>query len=266
MTAAIVRHAEAAPPLAPVTATLRSMFGTDELPGLHRGLLVHDEAGWMPASVLADGSELPRLLDAAGTPLAGRVDARGRRAGLEGVQLLARAAGRPRLGLGPPGAAVARVRRADPLRGQAAAGDDRLPAYDRPWRCCRPTRWPSPGCPRCWSCPTRRRLLDAMRTSLLDGHVTPMLDAIHHSVRARATYPPRLVVLRHRQRHPARGRRAARRHGRQHRHGARGARLDDLVEIVPGAGGEPFVQRRTCCLAFTLPEPKLCSGCCIKPA
>jgi hypothetical protein len=36
----------------------------------------------------------------------------------------------------------------------------------------------------------------------------------------------------------------------------------DLVAIEPGRDGL-FVQRRTCCLAFTLPEPKICSGCCL---
>ncbi len=36
----------------------------------------------------------------------------------------------------------------------------------------------------------------------------------------------------------------------------------DLVEITP----DLRVQRRTCCLAFTLPEPKICSGCCLPDA
>jgi ferric iron reductase protein FhuF len=40
----------------------------------------------------------------------------------------------------------------------------------------------------------------------------------------------------------------------------------DLVELVPGRGGEPTVQRRTCCLAFTLPSPKVCQGCCVRTA
>lgn len=37
----------------------------------------------------------------------------------------------------------------------------------------------------------------------------------------------------------------------------------DLVAIEPGPAG-PTVRRRTCCLAFTLPEPKICSGCCLR--
>lgn len=39
--------------------------------------------------------------------------------------------------------------------------------------------------------------------------------------------------------------------------------LADLVTVLPGPDG-PTVQRRTCCLAFTLPEPKICSGCCLR--
>ncbi|WP_425565660.1 hypothetical protein [Pilimelia columellifera] len=40
----------------------------------------------------------------------------------------------------------------------------------------------------------------------------------------------------------------------------------DLVDINTGPDGTWNVQRRTCCLAFTLPEPKICSGCCLRPA
>ena len=38
--------------------------------------------------------------------------------------------------------------------------------------------------------------------------------------------------------------------------------LDHLVDIVPGE--QPEVRRRTCCLAFTLPQPKICTGCCLR--
>jgi hypothetical protein len=40
--------------------------------------------------------------------------------------------------------------------------------------------------------------------------------------------------------------------------------IADLVELTAQASGELWVQRRTCCLAFLLPEPTLCSGCCIR--
>jgi hypothetical protein len=41
--------------------------------------------------------------------------------------------------------------------------------------------------------------------------------------------------------------------------------LPDLVELEPGPDGLT-VHRRTCCLAFTLPEPKICAGCCLRSA
>jgi hypothetical protein len=37
----------------------------------------------------------------------------------------------------------------------------------------------------------------------------------------------------------------------------------DLVELRADPSGALAVQRKTCCLAFTLPEPKICRGCCI---
>jgi ferric iron reductase protein FhuF len=40
--------------------------------------------------------------------------------------------------------------------------------------------------------------------------------------------------------------------------------VQDLIELVPGRNGKMDVQRKTCCLAFTLPNPKVCIGCCIK--
>lgn len=40
--------------------------------------------------------------------------------------------------------------------------------------------------------------------------------------------------------------------------------LSDLVELIPSAVDEPGVKRRTCCLAFTLPQPQICSGCCLR--
>lgn len=41
--------------------------------------------------------------------------------------------------------------------------------------------------------------------------------------------------------------------------------VQDLVDITtdPATGGL-HIARRTCCLAFTLPEPKVCRGCCIR--
>jgi hypothetical protein len=40
--------------------------------------------------------------------------------------------------------------------------------------------------------------------------------------------------------------------------------IDDLVELGTRADGHLAIHRKTCCLAFTLPQPKICSGCCIR--
>ena len=40
--------------------------------------------------------------------------------------------------------------------------------------------------------------------------------------------------------------------------------VDELVDSPAATGAGLDVQRRTCCLAFTLPEPKICKGCCIR--
>jgi hypothetical protein len=38
----------------------------------------------------------------------------------------------------------------------------------------------------------------------------------------------------------------------------------DLVEVTTRPNGRLHIQRRTCCLAFALPHPRVCVGCCIR--
>lgn len=64
MTTAIPHRIYAVDPLAPITTTLRSMFGTEDLPGLAAGLVVPDDA-WIPATDLTSGARLGDLLGAA---------------------------------------------------------------------------------------------------------------------------------------------------------------------------------------------------------
>jgi ferric iron reductase protein FhuF len=101
---------------------------------------------------------------------------------------------------------------------------------------------------------------ETLRTSLLDAHLLPMLERIQEHVHigrrtmlgsvasgvayalSRAGYgfeaPTVLAEL----------------------------GVDDLVELTPQPDGQLRIQRKTCCLAFTLPTPKVCSGCCIRTA
>jgi hypothetical protein len=109
-------------------------------------------------------------------------------------------------------------------------------------------------------------LLGLLRASLLDAHLTPLLDAIHAQVRVGARTLMGSVasgvahaVLRAADALPG---------GSAEHIGVLLDTLDvaDLIELVPGPTGALTVQRKTCCLAFTLPQPKICAGCCIRTA
>ncbi|MEV4758777.1 hypothetical protein AB0J86_27270 [Micromonospora sp. NPDC049559] len=255
-------RADAVAPLAPVTATLRAMFGTADLGSLPGELIVADEADWFPATDLISGVRLPELLDAAArqwgaSPHAAATLAwksytywlalptvlgwaSARRVPLvRPEEVLVRLGGPgPLLSLGLRRSITVAVLPSDPL---ALAGrpDVRVVADER-------------------------ALLAALRTAMLDEHLTPLLDAIHARVRVGARTLLGSVasgvaygVLRAADALP----------------GSAVASVDalldaldvaDLIELVPGPNGEPTVQRKTCCLAFTLPRPKVCSGCCLR--
>jgi len=254
----------AATPLAPVTAALRAMFGTDDVPGLATGLLVADEFGWAPATTLIDGSRLPELLHAAtlrwgGTPHAcaalawksysywtalpvvlGWASAR-RVPLLEPSDVLIHFEDhRPLVTLGLRRSTTVAVLPSDPLA-LAPSPEVRVVSGEA-------------------------ELLDVFRASLLDAHLAPMIRAIQSEVRIGTRTLLGSVasgisngILRAADGLP----------------GSSAETIDtllgaldlrDLVELVPGPTGEPTVQRRTCCLAFTLPRPKICQGCCVRQA
>jgi hypothetical protein len=262
MTAVIDHAAPVAAPLAPVTATLQAMFGTDNLPGLAPGLLVRDETGWVPASELADGTRMRALLTAAqhrwqASPHAaaalawkaytywlalpavlGWASAR-RVPLLSASDVLVRMEDhRPLLTVG--------LRRSTPV---AVLPSDPIAAA---------------GVPEVRVVAGEAELLAAMRESLLGGHLTPMLDAIHREVRIGARTLMGSVasgvayaVLRAADVLPGSSVEAI-----ETLLGTLG--IDDLIELVPEPNGDLTVQRKTCCLAFTLPQPKICAGCCIR--
>ncbi|WP_089012028.1 IucA/IucC family C-terminal-domain containing protein [Micromonospora inositola] len=256
---------DVAAPLAPVTATLRAMFGTDDLPGLAPGLLVASgEARWSPATRLVDGTLLPEFLRAAtvrwgGTPHAcaalawksysywvalpavlGWASAR-RVPLVDPADVLIHFEDhRPLLTLGLRRSTAVAVLPGDPLA-LTGAPDVRVVAGEA-------------------------ELLGALRASLLDAHLAPMIAAIQAEVRIGTRTLLGSVasgiahgILRAADTLPGSSTRSIE------------TLLDaldlaDLVELVPGPAGEPTVQRRTCCLAFTLPRPKICQGCCVRPS
>jgi hypothetical protein len=252
----------AAQPLAPVTATLRAMFGTStELPGLAPDLTVRDPAGWLPASDLA-GAALDTLLDSsrqrwqaqphAAAALAWKAYtywltlpavlgwASARRVPLlTGTDVLIHFADpRPLVTLGLRHDITVAVLPSDPLALSGLA-HVRVVADEA-------------------------ALLEELRRSLLDEHLTPLLDAIHGKVRlGKRTLLGSLAsgvayaVLRSADVLPGSSVESI-----AALLGTLG--IEDLIELVPGRNGKLDVQRRTCCLAFTLPKPKVCIGCCIK--
>ena len=255
-----------APVLAPVEITLADMRvrqGVEATRGLVPGLILPDGVpGWVPASDLVSRRCLGALLEAAkqrwgGSPHAcaaltwkcytywlalpavvGWAAAR-RVPLLEPEDVLVRASGqRPFLRFALRRARVA-VLPSDPL---AVTGSDEVLVVA-----------------------SEQALLGVFRDTLRTRHLDPLLAGIRSMVRIGERMPLGSAGIRGRVRRPARSIWPS----EDLRHAARTllSALDvgDLVELVPTESGFE-VQRRTCCLAFTLPQPKVCSGCCIRSA
>ncbi|TDB78493.1 ferric iron reductase [Micromonospora sp. KC723] len=253
-----------APPLAPVTTTLRAMFGTDDLPGLAPGLLVADETGWSPATSLVDGTLMPEFLHAAarrwgGTPHACAALAWKSYSYWVALPAVLGWASARRVPLLEPADVLIHFEDQHQLLTMGLRASTRVAVL--------------PHDPLALSGPAEVRVVDGeaellrvLRASLLDAHLAPVIAAIQAEVRVGARTLLGSVasgiahgVLRAADALPGSSVRAV------------DTLLDvldlaDLVELVPGPGGEPTVQRRTCCLAFTLPSPKICQGCCVRSA
>jgi hypothetical protein len=249
-------------PLAPVTATLRAMFGTStEVPGLAPDLVVRDMSGWTPTARLAD-VHLDTLLDAA---------RRRWNAQPHAAAALAWKAYTYWLAL-PAVLGWASARRV-PL----ITSTDTVMHFDDPRPLITLGMRPDvpvavlPNDPLAFSrlpqvkvVPDEEALLAEFRRSILDQHLSPLLDAVHSRVRlGKRTLLGSLAsgiaygVLRSADAVPGSSAESIDR-----LLGALGVR--DLIELHPTGQGKLDVRRKTCCLAFTLPRPKVCPGCCIK--
>lgn len=205
---------------------MRERLGDGPVHGLARGLVVTDPAGWTPASRYADGSALPALISAAQRRWAASPHVAAALAWKSYCYWLALPA--------VLGFAAGRVP-------DVSAGNVLIrPHAGRPFLeigLCRPV-FTSP---------------DALRERLLDRHLSPVLDGLHG-----LTHLGRRTLL------GAVASGVAHALVRSGRVDVAGPVLDalgvaDLVEITPDGA----VHRRTCCLAFALPEPKVCRGCCL---
>jgi hypothetical protein len=249
-------------PLAPVTATLRAMFGTStEVPGLAPDLVVRDLAGWTPTARLAD-VHLDTLLDAARHRWNAQPHAAAALAWKAYTYWLAL----------PAVLGWASARRV-PL----VTSTDTVMHFDDPRPLITLGMRPDvpvavlPNDPLAFSrlpqvkvVPDEEALLAEFRRSILDQHLSPLLDAIHSRVRlGKRTLLGSLAsgvaygVLRSADAIPGSSAESIDR-----LLGALG--VQDLIELHPTGQGKLDVRRKTCCLAFTLPRPKVCPGCCIK--
>ncbi|MGV9978031.1 hypothetical protein ACWDUH_10165 [Micromonospora wenchangensis] len=250
--------------LAPVTATLRAMFGTDALPGLAPGLVVTDDIGWSPATTLVDGTRMPEFLRAAGRRWGGTPHACAALAWKSYSYWTA-------LPVVLGWASARRVPLLDPADVLIHFEDHRQLLTMGLRRSTSVAVLPGDplaltGQPGVRVAADEAELLGLLRASLLDAHLAPMITAIQAEVRVGARTLLGSVasgiahgILRAADALP----------------GPSVITIDtllgtldlaDLVELVPGRSGEPTVQRRTCCLAFTLPSPKVCQGCCVRTA
>lgn len=257
----------AADPLGPILDCLeavRRRHGEAPVHGLTPGLVVRDPAGWLPATLFADGTALPELLDAAhrrwnASPHAAAAlawksytywltlpavlgYAYARRVPVMSAEntLIRLHVSAPFLEIGlrrPQVAALAGDPMTTGLPGHGEAGRAAHPSGVR----------------------VVEDLAAFLKTTLVDQHLAPVLDALTSRVHVgRRTLLGSLAS--------AVGYALVRAHHALPEPVPETAKtlltalgVDDLAEV----SGELAVQRHTCCLAFTLPEPKVCRGCCL---
>jgi hypothetical protein len=251
------------PAFAPIRATLRGALRPDQLTGLAADLVTADHLGWLPATALVDGTHLPDLLSAAKHRW---------RAAPHAAAALAWKAYTYWLALTPAvgWAAARRVPLVYPADVLVHLEDHRPLVTLGLRRSIRVAVLPSDpiarlGLPEIAVVPDEAALLDALRDALLDAHLTPMLRQIQGRVRlgTRTLLGSLASGVAHGLIRTADARPGSTVEQVTALLSALG--VADLVDLVPGPTGRPTVQRKTCCLAFTLPQPKICSGCCIRP-
>jgi hypothetical protein len=251
-------------PLAPVTTTLALMrvrHGEDSLQGLARGLVTTPGNSWQRATDLLTADGMAGLLDAAARRWNAQPHAAAALAWkcytywLALPAVLGFAAAR-RVPLMTPDRVLVRYADRQPFLRLALhtpmtavlAGDPIIAADGRGLRVVA----------------DEAQLLRVLHESLVEQHLEPMLELIRERVhlgrrtlwgslasgvayglsRAADALPGSTLETAHRL--------------------LSALDVADLVELAARPEGSLDIQRRTCCLAFTLPEPKICSSCCIK--
>lgn len=264
MTVLVRRRPAPIEPFAPITATLRAAYGTAyPLPSLLPGLLAHRRPdGWISAADLISGDALPAMLDSArrlwqAQPHAAAALAWKHYAYWVALPAVVGWASARRVPLLRPADTLIRVDDRAPLLRVGLSPSTEVAVL--------PTDpLAVSGVPGVRVAADEADLLSVLRDSLLDEHLTPLLDRMRGEARVGArTLLGSLAsgvaqgVLRTADVLP--GRTAD---NIETLLSALG--VADLVDLIRSPDGTLTVQRRTCCLAFTLPSPKVCTGCCIK--
>ena len=230
----VLLHAPELAPMLSVLDAMRARHGASAVRGITPGLVVHDPVGWVPATRLVDGSAVPELLAAAHRRWGGSRHADAALAWKSYTYWVAL----------PAVVGYAAMRQVPDMspRNVLLRPHGEAPFLEVGVRAPRLVR---PG---------------DLRRTLLDEHLSPVLDRLREHVRlGRRTLlgslasGAALAVVRAQSAVPGRLAGSA-----QEVLSILG--VDDLVEITP----DEDVRRRTCCLAFTLPQPKICQGCCLR--
>jgi hypothetical protein len=260
-----------ADPLAPVRSTLSAMATNPNVPpmtGLATGLTISDPTDWTSAVSLANGGALDALLDTAkqrwrATPHAAAALAWKCYSYWVALPAVLGYAAARRVPLVRPAGVAARWSPQQPfIRVGLTSVEVAVLPGDPLALLTEPTRRRL----RVTVVPDEAALIGAMRSALIDDHLDAIMDQIrdrlhlgrrtlwgsvasgiaHGLSRAADVVPGPILATAEDL--------------------LSGLDLDDLVDLIEPSDGRPGldVQRRTCCLAFTLPEPKICSGCCIR--
>jgi hypothetical protein len=260
--------------LAPVIATLRSIgarHGDKPVLGFEPGIVVADPAGWTPASGLLSGAGLTDLLAAAekrwnAQPHAAAALAWKCYTYWLALPALIGYAGARRVPLPRPDAVLVRYSEQQPFLRMAlhrpavaVLRSDPLAAFAVPGRRSRQHGF------QVVVYDDDAALRREMRRALVDDHLEPLMAGIrervhlgrrtlmgslasgaaHALAKADDSVPGPIVPIINEV--------------------LATLGVDDLVDItVASETGALSIARRTCCLAFTLPTPKICTGCCIR--
>lgn len=259
MTAAV--SPAAVTPLGPVLGALAAMTGRYPVHGVVPGLYVGDRAGWTPANEIVYGDAFDHMLDLAQkrwktAPHVAAALAWKCYAYWVALPAVLGWATSRRVPLLEPTKVLVRYNDRQPFLCAGLTDPDVAVLPTDPLIAL--------GLPGIRVVPNETTLLEALRTSLIDDHLGPIVERMHLRLRlGRRTLWGSL----------ASGAAHAMSRAADVLPGSTldatttllsGLGLDNLVELTPEPSGRLWVRRRTCCLAFALPEPRICAGCVIR--